>query len=191
MSRWGRAASLDHKSRASASCYASSGCGGLPFFLGTVVAVWSGARVSMSVSWHSPRALSSLLPRLVCRVVFCACGVPPPEVLALWRVVGDWRLRRRSTPFSLGFLGCLLLRDRRSVVSVFVCLSPAFGRYMGWRETGCFCITTVAYVLPQAQEPPYGVDGAVFRGAVVCVLHGVPLKGAVVVTAVSRPGGTS
>ncbi len=106
----GRAAGLDHWSRASVSCYASSGCGGLPFFLGTVVAVLSGALVSMSASWRSPRALSSLLLRRVCRVVFCACGVPPPE--ALWRVVGGWRLRRRSTPFSLGFLGRLLLRDR-------------------------------------------------------------------------------
>ncbi len=84
----GRAADIGHRSRASASCYASSGCGGLPFFLSTVVAVWSGARVSMSASWRSPRALSSLLLRRVCRVVFCACGVPPPEALALWRVVG-------------------------------------------------------------------------------------------------------
>jgi len=35
-------------------------------------------------------------------------------------------LRRRSTPFSLGFLGRLLLRDRGSVVLVFVGLSLAF-----------------------------------------------------------------
>jgi len=38
------------------------------------------------------------------------------------------------------------------------------------------------------KNPLAGMDGAVFRGAVVCILHGVPLKGAEVVTAVSRPG---
>jgi hypothetical protein len=133
----GRAADLDHGSRASASCYASSGCGGLPFFLGTVVAAWSGARVSMSASWClvSPRALSLLLLCRVCRVVFCACGVPPPE--ALWRVVGGWRLRRRSTPF-LCFLGRLLLRDRRSVVLVSVGLSLAFVAAHGVETDGVF-----------------------------------------------------
>jgi hypothetical protein len=114
----GRAAGLDHKSQASASCYAPSGCGGLPFFLGTVVAAWSGARVSMSASWRSPLALSSLLLRRVCRVVFCACGVPPPEALALWRVVEGWRLRRRSTPF-LCFLGACSLGIGEAL---FLCL---------------------------------------------------------------------
>ena len=61
-----------------------------PFFLGTVVAVWSGARVLTGASWRlvSPRALSSLILRRVCRIVFRAYGVPPPEALALWRVVG-------------------------------------------------------------------------------------------------------
>ena len=110
-----------------------------PFLLGTVVAVCSGARVSISASWRlvSPRALSSLLLRRVCRVVFCACGVPPPEALALWRVVGGWRLRRRSTPF-LCFLGRLLLRDRRSVVLVFVGLSLAFVAAHGVETDGVF-----------------------------------------------------
>jgi len=108
------------------------------FFLGTVVAVWPGARVSMSASRRlvSPRALSSLLLRRVCRVVFCVCGVPPPE--ALWRVVGGWRLRRSSTPFSLGFLGRLLLRDGRSVVPVFVGLSLAFVAAHGVETDGVF-----------------------------------------------------
>jgi len=154
----GHAASLDHGSRASASCYASSGCGGLPFFLGTVVAVWSGARVSMSASWRlvSPRALSSLLLRRVCRVVFCACGVPPPEALALWRVVGGWRLRRRSTPF-LCFLGYLLLRIGEALfLCLWVCLWLSW-RHMGWRQTGCFCVastTTGGLCLITAAKPP-------------------------------------
>jgi len=168
----GHAASLDHGSRASASCYASSGCGGLPFFLGTVVAVWSGARVSMSASWRlvSPRALSSLLLRRVCRVVFCACGVPPPEALALWRVVGGWRLRRRSTPF-LCFLGRLLLRDRRSVVPVFVGLSLAFVASHGVETDGVFLCSLNYYgwlVSYYSRKTPLGVDCAVFRGRRGC-----------------------
>jgi len=47
-------------------------------------------------------------------------------------------LRRRSTPFSLGFLGPLLLRDRRSVVPVFVGLSLAFVAAHGVEADGVF-----------------------------------------------------
>ena len=142
-----------------------------PFFLGTVVAVWSGARVSMSASWRlvSPRTLSWLLLRRVCRVVFCACGVPPPD-LALWRVVGFGVCVEDQHPFPWAFWGaCSLGIGEALFLCLWVCLWLSW-RHMGWRQTGCFCITTVAYVLSQAQEPPYGVDGAVFRGAVVTTL---------------------
>ena len=80
---------------------------------------------------------------------------------------GGWRLRRRSTPF-LCFLGCLLLRDTRSVVPVFVGLSLAFVAAHGVEADGMFPTSNaLACVLLQPQKPPYGVDGAVFRGAVV------------------------
>ena len=46
-------------------------------------------------------------------------------------------MRRRSTPF-LGFLGRLLLRDRRSVVPVFVGLSLAFVAAHGVETDGVF-----------------------------------------------------
>ena len=142
----------------------------------------------MSASWRlvSPRALSSLLLRRVCRVVFRACGEPPPEALALGRVVGGWRLRRRSTPFSLGFLGRLLLRDRRSVVPVFVGLSLAFmaaRRDVSVRPQ----LLRAACVLLQPQNPLTGWT-ALFFGA-PWLLHGVSLNRAEVVMAVSRPGG--
>jgi len=139
-------------------------------------------------SWRlvSPRALSSLILRRVCRVVFCACGVPLPE--ALWRVVGVGVCVEDQHPFPWAFWGaCSLGIGEALFLCLWVCLWLSW-RHMGWRQTGCFCITTVAYVLSQAQEPPYGVDGAVFRGGVVCTLHGVPLKGAEVVAAVYRPG---
>jgi len=91
-------------------------------------------------------------------------------------------------PFPWAFWGaCSLGIGEALFLCLWVCLWLSW-RHMGWRQTGCFCITTVAYVLSQAQEPPYGVDGAVFRGGVVCTLHGVPLKGAEVVAAVYRPG---
>ncbi len=140
-----------------------------PFFLGTVVAVWSGARVSMSASWRlvSPRALSSLLPRRVCRVVFCAYGVPPPETLALWRVVGVSVCVEDQHPFPWAFWGaCSLGTEEALFLCLWVCLRLSW-RYMGWRQTGCFPPQTRGLCLITAAKPPYGVDGAVFRGAVV------------------------
>jgi hypothetical protein len=63
-------------------------------------------------------------------------------------------LRRRSTPFSLGFLGRLLLRDRGSVVLVFVGLSLAFVAAYAVETDGVFlyslncglCCITVARI---------------------------------------------
>ena len=135
-----------------------------PFFLGTVVAAWSGACVSTSASWRSPLALSSLLLRRVCRVVLRLRCTSTGGSLAC---CGGWRLRRRSTPFSLGFLGLLLLRDRRSVVPVFVGLSLAFVAAHGVEADGVFLYHNCGLCLITAAKPLYGVDGAVFRGAVV------------------------
>jgi hypothetical protein len=126
---------------------------------------------------------TGLLLCRVCCVVFCACGVPPPE--ALWRVVGVGVCVEDRRPFwafqdtrSLGIGEALFLR-------LWVCLWLSWRR-MGWRQTGCFCITTVACVLSQPQNPLTGWT-ALFFGA-PWLLHGVSLKGAEVVTAASRPG---
>ncbi len=179
----GRAAGLDYRSRASASCYASSGCGG-PLFrhgcCGVVRCPGLDERLvtlatGLVFAPHSPR-LSRCFLRLRCTStggsLACCGGLAS------------------ASPF-LCFLGRLLLRDRRSVVSVFVSLSLAFVAAHGVEADGVFLYHNCGLCLIIAAKPPYGVDGAVFRGAVVCVLHGVPLKGAEVVTAVSRPGGTS
>ena len=94
-------------------------------------------------------------------------------------------------PFPWAFWGaCSLGIGEALFLCLWVCLWLSW-RHMGWRQTGCFCTastTTGGLCLITAAKPPYGVDGAVFRGAVVCILHGVPLKGAEVVTAASRPG---
>jgi len=102
-------------------------------------------------------------------------------------------LRRRSIPFSLGFLGRLLLRDRRSVVSVFVGLSLAFVAAHGVETDGVFLYSLNYYgwlVSYHSRKNPLTGWTALFFGA-PWLLHGVPLKGAEVVTAASRPGGTS
>jgi hypothetical protein len=67
----------------------------------------------------------------------------------------------------LCFLGRLLLRDRRSVVPVFVGLSLAFVAAHGVETDGVFLYHNCGLCLITAAKPPYGVDGAVFRGAVV------------------------
>ena len=74
---------------------------------------------------------------------------------------------------------------------MFVSLSLAFVAAHGVETDGVFLYHNCGLCPITAAKPPYGVDSAVFRDAVVCVLHGVPLKGAEVVTAASRPGGTS
>ncbi len=76
---------------------------------------------------------------------------------------------RRSTPF-LCFLGRLFLRDRGSVVLVFVGLSLAFVAAYAVETDGVFLYSLNYYgwlMSITAAKPPYGVDGAVFRGAVV------------------------
>ena len=99
-------------------------------------------------------------------------------------------MRRRSTPF-LCFLGRLLLRDRRSVVPVFVGLSLAFVASHGVETDGVFLCSLnyygwlVSYY--SSKNPLTGWTALFFGGAVVCILHGVPLKGAEVVTVASRP----
>jgi hypothetical protein len=92
-----------------------------------------------------------------------------------------------ASPFSC-FLGRLLLRDRRSVVPVFVGLSLAFVAAHGVETDGVFLYHNCGLCPITVAKPPYGVDGAVFRGAVVCILHGVFLNRAEVVMAVSRQG---
>jgi hypothetical protein len=89
----------------------------------------------------------------------------------------------------LCFLGRLLLRDRRSVVPVFVGLSLAFVAAHGVETDGVFLYHNCGLCLITAANPLTGWM-ALFFGA-PWLLHGVPLKGAEVVTAVSRPGGTS
>jgi hypothetical protein len=95
-----------------------------------------------------------------------------------------------NTLFCAFWGSCSLGIGEALFLCLWVCLWLSW-RPMGWRQTGCFCTastTTGGLCLITAAKPPYGVDGAVFRGAVVCVLHGVPLKGAEMVMAVSRPG---
>ena len=74
---------------------------------------------------------------------------------------------------------------------MFLCfedLSLAFVAAHGVETDGMFLYHNCGLCLITAAKPPYGVDGADFRGAVVRVPHKVPLKGAEVVTVVSRPG---
>jgi len=139
-----------------------------PFFLGTVVAVWSGARV-VALSLATGLVFAPPSPRLL-RCFLCLRCTSTGGLGSL-ACCGGWRLRRRSTPFSLGFLGRLLLRDRRGVVPVFVSFVSGFrGGVCGGGRRGVSVqpqLLQVACVLSQPQKPPYGVDGAVFRGAVV------------------------
>jgi len=84
---------------------------------------------------------------------------------------GGWRLRRSSTPFSpfCAFWGtCSLGIGEALFLCLWVCLWLSWRR-MRWRQSVSVPpqLLRVACVLSQPQEPPYGVDGAVFRGAVV------------------------
>jgi hypothetical protein len=90
-----------------------------------------------------------------------------------------------ASPF-LCFLGRLLLRDRRSVVPVFVGLSLAFVAAYTVEADGVFLYHNCGLCLLIAAKPPYGWT-ALFFGA-PWLLHGVPLEGAEVVMAVSRQG---
>jgi predicted membrane-bound dolichyl-phosphate-mannose-protein mannosyltransferase len=73
-------------------------------------------------------------------------------------------------PF-LCFLGHLLLRDRGSVVLVFVGLSLAFVAAHAVEAEWVFLYRLNYYAwlvsYHSHKNPPYGVDGAVFRGAVI------------------------
>jgi hypothetical protein len=120
LSRWGRAAGLDHMSRASASCYASLGCGGSLFSrrgcCGVVL------RVSTSVSW---RLAAPPSPRLSRCFLCLRCWWTSAGGLGSLACCGVGVCVEVQRP-SLGFLGHLLLRDGRSVVPVFVGLFLAF-----------------------------------------------------------------
>ncbi len=98
-----------------------------PLFFGAVVAVWSGACVSTSVSWrlvapHFRSSFAAFVGLFLC----LRCWWTSTGGLGSLACCGGWRLCRSSTPFSLGFLGRLLLRDGGSAVSVFVGLFLAF-----------------------------------------------------------------
>jgi len=74
---------------------------------------------------------------------------------------------------------------------VFVGLSLAFVAAHGVEADGVFLYSLNYYgwlVSYYSRKTPLRGGRRVFRGAVVCILHGVPLSGAVVVTAVSKPG---
>jgi hypothetical protein len=167
LSRWGHAAGLDHKSRASASCYASSGCGGPPFSrhgcCGVVRRPSLDERL-VALSLATGLVFAHPSPRLRCLscrlCLWCWCT--SPEVLALGRVRG-WRLRGSSTPF-LGFLGHLLLRDRGSVVPVFVGLSLAFVAAHGVEADGVFPTSNSWFVSYYSRKTPLRGGRRCFSG---------------------------
>ena len=94
---------------------------------------------------------------------------------------------------KINILGLLLLRDRRSVVSVFVGLSLAFVAAHGVETDGMFLYSLNYYrwlVSYHSRKNPLTGWTALFFGA-PWLLHGVSLNRTEVLTAASRPGGIS
>jgi len=106
----------------------SSGCGGLPlvsrYGCCSVVRRPGLDERLMALSLATGLVFAPPSPRL--SHCFLCLRCTSTRGLGSLACCGGRRLRRRSTPFSLGFLGRLLLRDRGSVVPVFVGLSLAF-----------------------------------------------------------------
>ncbi len=164
MSRWGHAAGLDHGSRASASCYASSGCGGLPLFSrhGCCGVVRRPGLDERLVALATGLVFAPPSPRLS-RCFLCLRCTSTGGLGSL-ACCGGLVFASKINTLFLGLWGaCSLGIGEALFLCLWVCLWLSWRR-MGWRQTGCFCITTVAFVLLQPQNPLTGWT-ALFFGA--------------------------